>query len=279
MFLLIATVLYGLGFAGAFFSHRRPFVAWTFLVPALTANAVAVAARYHQAWPMLPMYLNTAAVPVFLGVFLFFVGRNTPQTIMLRKIILTLALIIAAATVLFPKDFYLPFIKSHAPAAHFFFWFTVAGKACFLVSAAWALTGLLTHTNQPSKTSREKHDTTETPLPSPPITDDRQPIPDHRLLNTDHRAKNWTIYGFTLWTLGMFSGELWSYLGWGTPVVWDDPAITTTMATWFFYICLLHLHLTGSWTARGRCLYAAAGAVVVLALNCTPDLGPFRGIF
>jgi ABC-type transport system involved in cytochrome c biogenesis permease subunit len=86
----------------------------------------------------------------------------------------------------------------------------------------------------------------------------------------------WTVWGFAFWTLSMFTGELWSYLGWGTPVVWDDPAITTTMATWFFYICLLHLHLTGSWTARSRGVYTAAGALVVLVLNCVPELGPFR---
>ena len=77
----------------------------------------------------------------------------------------------------------------------------------------------------------------------------------------------------------MFTGEMWSYLGWGTPVVWEDPAITTTMATWFFYICLLHLHLTGSWTTRSRGIYAAAGALVIFVLNCVPELGPFRWPF
>jgi hypothetical protein len=47
------------------------------------------------------------------------------------------------------------------------------------------------------------------------------------------------------------------------------------MATWFFYICLLHLHLTGSWSARGRGVYTALGALLIL-LGSLPDLGPFR---
>jgi ABC-type transport system involved in cytochrome c biogenesis permease subunit len=89
----------------------------------------------------------------------------------------------------------------------------------------------------------------------------------------------WSVWGFAFWTLSMFSGELWSYLGWGTPVVWDDPAITTVMATWFYYAYLLHLHLTGSWDIRSRTIYAAVGAVVVLSLNCLPEWGPFRWPF
>jgi hypothetical protein len=48
------------------------------------------------------------------------------------------------------------------------------------------------------------------------------------------------------------------------------------MATWFFYICLLHLHLTGSWSARSRGIYTAAGAIVIVALGSLPDLGPCR---
>jgi cytochrome c biogenesis factor len=162
--------------------------------------------------------------------------------------ILVQMVIIALATVLFPKDYYLPFVKSQTLWAHFFFLFGVLGKGCFLVGAAYAMAGLRRGRHRAAAQSHGEH----------------------------RQIMRWTVWGFAFWTLSMFTGEMWSYLGWGTPVVWEDPAITTTMATWFFYICLLHLHLTGSWTVRSRGVFAAAGAGVIFVLNCIPELGPFR---
>lgn len=247
----IAAGLYGLSLVAAFLPGRPRGVVWIFLLPALLANFAAVALRYWQAWPMLPMYLGPVALPFFLGLLLLFSSRKDGNDVIVRRMIFALTVIIALAAACFPKDFYLPFLKSCTPLAHLFFVFGVAGKGCFLVGAVWAMAGL---------------------------------HPNHRTLGIEsqtalNRSLRWTVWGFFFWTLSMFAGELWSYLGWGTPVVWDDPAITTAMATWFFYICLLHLHLTGSWSARGRGAYAAAGALVILGLNCLPDLGPFRWPF
>ena len=96
---------------------------------------------------------------------------------------------------------------------------------------------------------------------------------------TDADSFRWAVRGFAFWTISMFCGGLWSYLGWGTPVVWEDPAIVVAMAVWFFYVCFLHLHLTGGWTPRRRRVFAAAGGWAVLALHAIPDLGPFRNPF
>ena len=224
---------------------------WLFLVPALLVNGFGLWLRYWNAWPMLPMYLSPVALPFFLGLLASFITQDDSNTASVRRIVLAMTLILSAAAVFFPKDFYLPFIKSITLWSHLFFVFGVTGKGCFLVSAAWAVVGL-------KKINRS--------------------VKGNGPIALDHSLR-WTVWGFCFWTLSMFSGELWSYLGWGTPVVWDDLAITTTMATWFFYICLLHLHLTGSWTVRARGAYAASGALVVLALNCLPDFGPFRWPF
>jgi ABC-type uncharacterized transport system permease subunit len=219
------------------------------------ANAAVVLFRYQQAWPMLPMYLGPVALPLCLGLLIWMIPLGDVEGPFVRRIVLAQALILSLAAVLFPKDYYLPFIKSQTVWAHLFFLFGVAGKGCFLVSAAWAMAALRVGIQKKAL------------------------VPDtgHPLQNADfQRTHGWAVWGFAFWTLSMFTGEMWSYLGWGTPVVWEDPAITTTMATWFFYICLLHLHLTGSWTARNRGRYAAAGALVIFLLNCIPDLGPFR---
>ncbi|MFH0727803.1 MAG: cytochrome c biogenesis protein CcsA [Pseudomonadota bacterium] len=255
LLLKLATVLYGGSLPVLFLTEKRRGIAWLFLAPALLANGAAVILRYRQAWPMLPMHLGAMALPLCLGLLaglLLLGGGHNPHEYRVRAWMLVLAVLSSAAAVCFPKDFYLPFLKSRILFAHFFLLFGVAGKGCFLAGAGWAASGLW-RTGEPGAENGGG-----SPL---------------------NRSLRWTVWGFAFWTLSMFSGELWSYSGWGTPVVWDDAAITTTMATWFFYICLLHLHLTGSWSARGRAVYAASGVLVVGVLNCMPDLGPFRRPF
>ena len=255
----MAACFYGMSLICAFVFGQRSKAVLFFLMPALLANMTAVVWRYWLAWPMLPMYMGPVVLPLFLGVIL--VLRRHWDDGWTWPAVLTLLVIIALTAVLFPKDYYIPFVKSQTIWAHLFFWFGVAGRGCFLIAAAWAMAGLTMGRGQ---TERGRNGDTQF-----------KSSPRH-CSSPASRSMLWTVWGFAFWTLSMFTGELWSYMGWGTPVVWDDPAITTTMATWFFYICLLHLHLTGSWTARGRSMYAAAGALVVLVLNCVPELGPFR---
>ncbi len=260
LLLKIAVGFYTLGLVCAFFPNRRLAPILLFLIPALLLNTVAVFLRFRTAWPMLPLYAGPVALPLFTGMAAL--GRQASASHMAAKRgILALTVIVALAGVLFPKNYYIPFIQSQTTWAHLFFWFGVVGRACFLIAAAWAVAGLLAK-NRESEHLREGEDHRRTPSSS-----------------IVHRSTNWVIWGFAFWTLSMFTGELWSYMGWGTPVVWEEPAITTTMATWFFYICLLHLHLTGSWSARARVKFTAAGALVVLGLTCIPELGPFRGLF
>ncbi len=267
----IATGLYILSLVSAIWFSRRPRTLLFFLVFALLANATALIGRYWIAWPMLPMYAGVQALPVFMGTVAFAIGYPCKNGSCPLRIILTWIVVIALAGVLFPKNYYIPFIKSQTVWAHLFFRFGVAGRGCFLFSAAWAMAGLIEKSeNEGRKTRDEGRNRRPTNRPSSLV---------HRPSNASSpssRTMHWAIWGFAFLTLSMFAGELWSYLGWGTPVVWDDPAITTTMATWFFYICLLHLHLTGTWSTRARSLYAAAGALVVLGLNCVPELGPLR---
>ncbi|WP_448382140.1 cytochrome c biogenesis protein CcsA [Desulfosoma sp.] len=249
VFLKYALGFYGLSCVAILVFPRRPWFGFA-LLPALVANAVSMGLRYHLAWPMLPMYLAPVALPFFLGILTLVSGTREPGH-RVRRIVLALAFASALMAALFPKDFYVPFVKSQSVLAHAFLLFGVAGRSCFLVSAAWALSLLL-----PASSAIE-----------------------HRLLAIDQRYFRWAVWGFSFWTLSMFAGVLWSYLGWGAPVVWDDPAITIVIATWFFYVGLLHLHFTGTWSGRGRAVYAALGAVVVLGLNATPDWGPFRWLW
>lgn len=236
---LVADIVFG--------GRRGPVIA--FLLPALAANIVALLFRYLPAWPMMPMYLGPVALPPVLCLLALFIPGQNDGRGTARRIALAFAVIVAVIAVLFPKDFYLPFLKSQSLFAHLFILFGTLGRACFLMGAAWAVEGLA------GKSLKE-----EVYKPGDAL----------------NRSFHWNVWGFSFWTLSMFSGELWSYLGWGTPVVWNEPAITTTMAAWFFYICLMHLHLTGTWSAKSRGVYAAVGALIILGLTLPPDLGPFR---
>ena len=251
----------------AWFQGRRTKWVLLLMISGLLVNGAALFMRYYTAWPMMPMYLSGVALPFCLGLIAMGIsGDLTGRRWLILRLLITLSALLALAAAFFPKDFYLPFLKSATVWSHLFLWFGVIGKAFFLVSAIWAISALWSdqfnlRCGYPTDMKKRKTNNKD------------------RMNRDLHISFHWTVWGFAFWTLSMFAGELWSYLGWGTPVVWDEPAITTTMATWFFYICLLHLHLTGSWSARARGLYTASGALVVLVLNCVPDFGPFRSFF
>lgn len=235
----------------SFPAKEKSLCSLSFLLAGMSANAVYIGLRYWTAWPMLPMHLGAAALPLVLcllsGLFLPSVAALYDQAE--RRQIIALVFLLTLLTLLFPKDYYLPFIKSKTVFSHFFLWSGVIGKACFFIAAIKAFV----HLRALGKNGRNKAEQGQ-----------------------GSGIFNWVVRGFACWTVSMFAGEFWSYRGWGTPVVWDDPAITTTMSTWFFYICLLHLHLTGTWNQKARCGFAAWGGLLVLVLNCFPDLGPLR---
>jgi hypothetical protein len=201
--------------------------------------------RYWLAWPKTPMYLGTAALPPVLALAAWFSARSATEDrrLFILRRALGLCFLTGAASVLFPKDFYLPFLKTISIFSHLHLLFTVLGKAALILAGLWAWAGL-------------------------------DPADDGRFVQNNYQT--WLMLGFALWTLCMFSGEIWSYRGWGVPVVWDDAVIVCFMATWFYYIGLLHLHLTRSWSLGQRLLAAVFGIALILALNCTHDLGPYR---
>ncbi len=251
----IAGSLYGLAFLGTLLPARRHLLVLLFLLPAILVNILVVVLRYHQAWPMLPMHLGPVALPLCLALFYFLAATakdNDHSRMTVRRYLLGLTLLFILLGLLFPKDFYLPFLKSKSLFAHAFLLFGVLGKGCFAVCGIWAVIAL-----GQDRASAEKHETTA----------------------AMSRSLLFAAWGFALWTFSMFSGEIWSYVGWGTPVVWEDAAITTTMAAWLFYACYLHLHFSRSWSQVSRAVLASCGGFAVLILTCLPDFGPFRALF
>ena len=217
------------------------------------AGVLAATHRYLGAWPMLPMHLAPTLSATLLSLALLIrlvrFRRQEPTLPELRVCRAALALLVGclAAILFFPRDFYLPFPRTDSPFAHLMLWAGACGRVSFVFGTAWSLVFFR--------------------------ADEAQRGPCLK------RALVWMIWGFALWTMAMFSGELWSYLGWGTAVVWEDPALLLMMAAWFLAIAVLHLHFSRALGMRLRAACAAGCGLGVLVLGLLADFGPFRPLW
>ncbi|RLA88331.1 MAG: hypothetical protein DRG58_08240 [Deltaproteobacteria bacterium] len=224
---------------------RCPRVSLVLLAVGLGTNFWSIVCRYVSSWPLLSMFQGPFFLPFFLGVLSFKIILRTPPESLL---LISLIFILAGVAILFPKDCYLPFLQSKTVFAHLFFLSGVIARACFFIAAVQAFVYLC-----PDSLVK---------IPAVP--------------RDDLSFIRWIIGGFAFLTLAMFCGEMWSYLGWGSPVLWDDAMITTTMATWFYYVGFLHLHLFKNWSLEKRSCCAAVGALLVFIFNCYPEMGKYQ---
>ncbi len=209
--------------------------------------------RYLGAWPMLPMHLAPSLSAALLALFVlvwmvrFQRQESSALELLALRTVLVLLLCCLSATLFFPRDFYLPFLRSDSPFAHLMLLSGACGRVCFVLGTVWSLVFFL--------------------------------AAEEERLPCLKRALVWMVWGFALWTLAMFSGELWSYLGWGTAVVWEDPALLLMMAAWFLAIAVLHLHFSRFLGMRIRAACVAACGLGILVLGLLADFGPFRPLW
>ncbi len=224
----------------------------------LVANFLSIAGRYYFSFPLMPMYQTPFFLPFFIGLFSIKIIWNKDK---MRVSILSAIFCLSIIAVFFPNDFYLPFLKSKTIFSHIFFLSGVMARACFIIAGVYSIHNL-PFIKQYRKSRK-----------NPEIRE----IPVNKSIDTNKKIMSWIITGFALWTISMFSGEIWSFLGWGNPVAWDDAAILTTMATWLYYVCFLHLHFVKAFKNYQIKTYAAAfGTILILILNFYPELGIFQ---
>ena len=198
--------------------------------------------RYWTTWPMTPMFTGSILFPpllVILGTWSL-KGANDQSASIARRWLAVSGLIVVLVGICFPKDFYVPIIKTTSLYAHGVLIFGSLGRACLFIAAGWGMAALCGH--------------------------------DGVMLG----MFPWSVWGFGLWSLSLFSGEVGSYSGWGVPMVWEDASTLTAIGTWLFYVGVIHLHLGGVWSRRMRAAMGILGAVLILVLNGGPDMGPFR---
>lgn len=206
------------------------------------AGIVYAGLRYWMTWPMTPMFSGSILYPPLLAILGSWSlnGADDRSAALVRRWLITSGLVVVLVGVCFPKDFYVPIIKTTSLYAHGVLVFGSLGRASLLIAAGWGLAALCGH--------------------------------DHVM----QRMFRWIVWGFGFWTLSLFSGEVWSYSGWGVPMVWEDPTTLTAIGTWLFYVGAIHLHLGGLWSRRARASMSVLGAVLILVLNGGPDMGPLR---
>ncbi|MBI5233873.1 MAG: cytochrome c biogenesis protein CcsA, partial [Deltaproteobacteria bacterium] len=69
-------------------------------------------------------------------------------------------------------------------------------------------------------------------------------------------------YGFTLLTLAIITGAMWSERAMGSYWLWQ-PRQIWSLITWFLYAALLHGRLVSGWRGKKAALFSA-GAFIVL---------------
>ncbi len=185
------------------------------------------------------MHLGLVGVSFALAITTLFFWQKKE-----RIVLLSLLFLFALVTLFFPKDFYLPLLRSISPWAHLFFVAGICARALFVAAGARAVVVWWQRGSAPA-------------------------------INA---VTGMVACGYVLLTISMFSGEVWSYLGWGTPIVWQDAAITALIALWFYWGCFLHLHYLRGWRPVTRGAFMVFGGFFTLLCTVIPDMGPFRWI-
>lgn len=224
---------------------------WTphkiFRILGLGCLGLVVFHRYFEAWPMLPMYLGVLLLAFCIELLRFFLVRerqlSSPR---FSQLLLDgILVLLCGVSLFFAKDFYLPFIRSQTSFAHLFLITGALGKALLILTAIRSIDGSM----QKGETKTGQGLAQILPL---------------------------AAWGYGLLTISMFCGEVWSFLGWGMPVVWHDPAIAIAMTLWFYWSCVLHLHYLSGFSSKLRIIFTAVGGALILFLGSYPELGPWE---
>lgn len=216
----------------------RKFWAAACLILGVGLNGISLFFRYWSFFPLMPLFQGPFFLPFAVGIM----GFRSYMAEGNRPFFPWLIAALAWATYLFPNDFYLPYLQFKTPFAHGLFLFGIIGKALFLLAGESGL-AILVSSGKPDMSKQMAT----------------------RLL-----------WGFFFYTLSVFSGAIWSWLGWGSALVWEDPVIAISMATWLLYALLLHLHLTRFSTPTAKAVMIAAGAGWIICAGAVSELGPLR---
>ncbi|WP_449246405.1 hypothetical protein [Desulfarculus baarsii] len=211
----------------------------------LAANLASIGLKLYLSWPMQAPFQEPFWLPAALALLTLGLWRRGHASLLAP--LCALIAVLAGWAAIWPKDFYLPFPRSNTIVAHIFLPLSAAGKACFYAAGLAAMPHLAGRRAAPAE------------------------IENGRTL-----FGRLIVWGFVLFTLSLFLAEAWSYLGWASPVIWNNATMTSTMAVWFYYGCFLHLHLLRMWPLGRRAWLALAGLPLLIVFTFLPETGGLR---
>ncbi len=195
-------------------------------------------------WPLVTLfqesYLISAACGIISIYMIFFTGFER-VTLLLTGLTASVSLFSA----FFPADIYVSFIKTNTIFAHIFSVFSSGARAAYMVSFVLALYGVFGKNEESFKSNLLRFNT------------------------------NLIIAGFAMQCIGMFSGAMWSFVGWGNPVQWQSHIFLAMAGVWFYYSWYLHLKI-GRKTENSKLFKAALlGGLLTILFTYIPDTGKF----
>jgi hypothetical protein len=213
-----------------------------FFVMGTAAVLASAALRIYYNLPLICLFQEPYIIVFFAGfitIYLYLFKRDSGLCVYAGGATVVLSLY----TLIFPGDIYMSFAKTNSLFAHGYSLFSSLARALYLCTGAMALRGIV------RTVSRE------------------QRVSDNEITG------NLIIAGYCIHSLGMFSGGLWSYVGWGTPVQWQSHIFLGMAGVWFYYSWHLHLKLSLG-PGKARLSYSTlGGGIVTFIFSFLPETG------
>ena len=208
---------------------------------------VSLVIRIYYNSPLMSLFQESYIVSLCTGIAaiaIYLIPRYKDYSIPVGII----AVLLSLYSYFFPGDIYVSFVNTNSIFAHIFSILSSSARAVYLCSGAAAVYYIVN------------------------LKKNKMERANLAIIN------NLIITGFCLHSAGMFSGGIWSYIGWGAPVQWQSHIFLGMAGIWFFYSWYLHLKLSGN-SAKNRLVYSAlAGGILVLIFSFLPETGKFNGL-
>ncbi len=204
-------------------------------------NLISVSICLYHSLPLVPVFQKSPFIPLVFAIVSIFFTKKEDRNILTLYITGTVCFLSILYS-LFPKDYYLPFLQTKTVFAFLFFICAIIGINFYLLAGIMSLKKLI----------------------SKDLIDLGQ--------STINKAIIWGIF---FQTISMFSGEIWSYIISGSPIVFKDASVLAYTSIWFYYIGFLHLYLLKKINIYQKNIFLITGIVIVFLFFLYPETGPF----
>ena len=233
-----ASIFYTLTFIWALFKRNR--YCYLFYYVAIFLNFFSVVICLYHTIPLVPIFEKSRFIPLTYSLVCLLFLKHKHKNVSLSYIS-SVSCFLSLLFCFFPKDFYLPFLQTKTIFAFLFFICEIIGVSFYLLWGVLSLQRLVS----------------------------KNAIFEQSIIN------NQIKWGIFFQTISMFSGEIWSYLNSGSPVVLQDASVFSCITIWFYFIGFLHLYLLKKINLHQKDFIILGGMIIIFIFFIYPETGPF----